>query len=459
MRFDTETDAVTYIFESIAASGWQSRGLDENTRDIAPSRVLLERLGLPRRRREYAVVTGSKGKGSVTILTARILRELGHRVGTVTSPHLISYRERIRVNGRAIPPADFLRLVDQIAPAVDAVVADLPASSYLSPQGIFLALALTWFDENEVDTAVIEVGRGGRFDDNILVRNRLALFTPIVLEHVRYLGPTIERIAWHKAGILKPRSYGLSLPQHPDAEAQIRLEAERIGADVQFLNPSDLGRYAGDWERGVLMQLPASDHIARLPFYGRYAVDNASLSLHAARWLHNSATSSPASWLQFAEQSIPALEAAVWPGRCEKLSDQPQVFVDGAVNPLSLQVYLDSVRARITHPLVIVGAVPTDRDIAATYRLMAEQADYLILTASERNITIRFPDETTALAAAQAALSAADRTIGVEYAPDIASALPLALKRAGHDGTVLLAVAQPAVADTMAYFGRSFEQI
>ncbi|MBK9122004.1 MAG: hypothetical protein IPM16_02640 [Chloroflexi bacterium] len=459
MRFDNETDAVTYIFESIAASGWQTRGLDENTREIAPSRALLERLGLPRRQREYAVVTGSKGKGSVTILTARILRELGHRVGTVTSPHLISYRERIRVNGKAIPPGDFLRLVDRIAPAVDAVVADLPAGTYLSPQGIFLALALTWFDENDVDTAVIEVGRGGRFDDNILVPNRLSLFTPMVLEHTRYLGPTIERIAWHKAGILKPGGYGLSLPQHPDAETEIRLEAERIGASVQFLDSSDLGQYVGDWERGVLMQLPDSDRIARLPFYGRYAVDNAGLSLHAAHHLHTALTRPGVSWGDFVPQSIPALEAAIWPGRCEKLGDRPQVFVDGAVNPLSLHVYLDSVRARITHPLVIVGAVPTDRDIEATYRLMASAADHLILTASERNITIRFPDESTALSAARAALASAGRTIGVEFAPDIATAIPLALARAGDDGTVLLTVAQPAVADTMAYFGRSFEQI
>lgn len=459
MRFDNETDAVTYIFESIAASGWRTRGLDENTRSLAPSRALLERLGLPHGRREYAVVTGSKGKGSVTILTARILREFGHRVGTITSPHLISYRERIRVNGAAIPAADFLRLVDHIAPAVDAVVSGLPAGAYLSPQGIFLALALSWFDENAVDTAVIEVGRGGRFDDNILVDNRLALFTPIVLEHTRYLGPTVERIAWHKAGILKPGGDGLSLPQQPDAEAQIRLEAERIRANVQFLNPSDLGQYAGDWERGVRMRVPESQSVARLPFYGRYAVDNASLALRAAHHLHHTAASTRLPWPQFTALAIPALEAAVWPGRCEKLLDRPQVFIDGAVNPLSLQVYLDSVRDRITRPLVIVAAVPTDRDIATTYRLMAAQADHLILTSSERNITIRFPDESTALAAAQAAVSTADRYVEIAYAPDIASALPLALSRAGDDGTVLLAVAQPAVADTMAHFGRSFEQI
>ncbi|NOG48925.1 MAG: hypothetical protein HND48_05295 [Chloroflexi bacterium] len=91
---------------------------------------------------------------------------------------------------------------------------------------------------------------------------------------------------------------------------------------------------------------------------------------------------------------------------------------------------------------MIVAAVPTDRDIATTYRLMAAQADHLILTSSERNITIRFPDESTALAAAQAAVSTADRYVEIAYAPDIASALPLALSRAGDDGTVLLSLSR-----------------
>ncbi len=98
--------------------------------------------------REYAVVTGSKGKGSTTVITAKLLQHLGHTVGMITSPHLASWRERIRVNGRAIPEADLLRILDDLAPEIDAIEATLSDEQYFSPQGIFLAIALRWFDEN-----------------------------------------------------------------------------------------------------------------------------------------------------------------------------------------------------------------------------------------------------------------------------------------------------------------------
>jgi dihydrofolate synthase/folylpolyglutamate synthase len=456
MRFTTETDAVTYIFTSLANSNWRARGLDEVTRDTEPTRRLLALHGLPNTQREYAVVTGSKGKGSVTTLTARILRELGHTVGTITSPHLIGYRERIRINGQAIPPADFLRLVDYFAPSIDAITGNLPDGKYLSPQGIFLAMALKWFDENSADSAVIEVGRGGRFDDNALVPNALSLFTPIVLEHTRYMGPTVERIAWHKAGILKPHSYGLSLPQTEEAANPLREEAQAVGATLRFLREDEMGRYVRDWNDGVTMMLPDGTQVD-LPFYGRYEIDNASLSLAAARIMSEMIRG--AAPVDFVAKAKTALEAAEWPGRCEKLAENPAIYIDGAVNPLSLRVYLESIEGRITPPVVVVAAVPSDRNIEATYAMMAERADHLILTSSPRNITISFPDEATATAAARQALISVGRDIPVEYAPTIADAIQQAQAAAGESGTVVIAVAQPAIGDAMAYFGRVFEQL
>lgn len=452
--FTTETDAVTYIFTSLAATNWRGRGLDENTRDLEPTRALLAENNLPGRAREYAVVTGSKGKGSVTTLTARILREYGHRVGTITSPHLVSYRERIRVDGRAIPLPDFLRLVDELRPSIDRIAASLPENRYLSPQGIFLAMALRWFDENGCDVAVIEVGRGGRFDDNALVPNHLGLFAPMVLEHTRYLGPTVERIAWHKVGILKPGGHGISLPQSPGVRAVLESESAAIGAGMHILSPDEMGVYVRDWERGVVMCIDG--HEIALPFYGRYEIDNASLALRAADHLHQ----------RISGQAAPdglgraALEKAVWPGRLDKLADSPAVYIDGAINVLSLRSFIDSIRARLTTPVVVVSAVPTDRDIPAVYALIAEVADRWIITATPRNITITFPDEETALAAARQALEQAGRSdVPLAYRPTIAEAIPLAQTWAGADGTVLMPVAQPAIGDAMEYFGRTFEQV
>src|SRR5690606_18684437 len=145
-----------------------------------------------------------------------LLQYLGHRVGMITSPHLVSWRERIRIDGRAIPEADFVRILSEFAPEIDRIEATLNEDQYFSPTGIFLAIALRWFDEQKVNAAVLEVGRGGRFDDIALVPNRLSLFTPITLEHAYWLGPTLDRIIWHKAVLIKPGSRAYSVPPAPE---------------------------------------------------------------------------------------------------------------------------------------------------------------------------------------------------------------------------------------------------
>ena len=117
------------------------------------------------------------------------MQHLGHTVGTITSPHLVTWRERIRVNGRAIPEPDFLRILNELVPHIDAIEASLTATQYFSPQGIFLAVALRYYDEQNVNAAVLEVGRGGRFDDIAVVPNKLALFTPITRPRKSKVGP------------------------------------------------------------------------------------------------------------------------------------------------------------------------------------------------------------------------------------------------------------------------------
>lgn len=217
-----------------------------------------------------------------------------------------------------------------------------------------------------------------------------------------------------------------------------------------------MGQYVRDWDGGVTMTLPDGTQV-NLPFYGRYEIDNATLAWEAARIMSERIRGSmPA---DYAAKAKTALEAAQWPGRCEKLADNPAIYIDGAVNPLSLRVYLDSIEARITPPMVVVAAVPSDRNIEATYAMLVEHADHLILTTSPRNITISFPDEAPATAAAQQALRTIRRDIPVEYAPTIAEAIPRAQAAAGVSGTVVMAVAQPAIGDAMAYFGRVFEQL
>ncbi|HEX2619054.1 MAG TPA: Mur ligase family protein [Phototrophicaceae bacterium] len=458
MLFNTESEAIDYIFSSINSTNWQARGLDENTRDIKTTGELLRRENLLDSRREYAVVTGSKGKGSVTVMTANILKHLGHTVGTVTSPHLVSYRERIRVNGKAIPSDDFVRILNQLVPIIDVIKVGLTGNQYLSPTGIFLAMALRWFDEQKVTAAVIEVGRGGRFDDNAVVPNKLSLFTPIILEHVRYLGSTLERIAWHKAGIIKPQSYAYSLPQAPEVMDVLRAEAEAQDAQFDWLAAMDMGAYRGATANGVKMLLNRYGEID-LPFIGRYEIDNATLAVWGAGNMHGRLAGVAHSSPEYVEGVRHGLETAIWPGRCQLLQTRPDVYIDGAINPHSAKLFIDSVRTRLKSPVVTIVAVPTDRDAPAVYRTLLPITDTLILTHSQRNITIKFPDETDAVAAAGEVVGEMGKAMDVLYEPTIAHAIETARARSGPDGTILMAVAQPAIGDALEFYNLHYEQI
>lgn len=456
MRFITETEAITYVFESLARTNWRERGLDEHTRDISPSRRLLMELGLLDSRREYAIVTGSKGKGSVTAITAKLLQSLGHTVGMVTSPHLTTYRQRFRVNGKMISEADLVRIISEISPQIDAVNATLDEGRYLSPQGIFLATALKWFDEQNVTVAMIEVGRGGRYDDNSLVNNRLSLFTPIILEHTRYLGNTLERIAWHKAGIIKPHSTAYSLPQAPTVMDTIRREAEAVDARFEWLANSDMGEYLGHPKDGKLGMRVAMGRYGEvtIPMLGRYEIENASLAVWAAGNIHaRLKTDINHGSSDYVDRIRHGLEHVFWPGRCQKLQDSPAVYIDGAINPLSAKSFVDSVRDFLTQPVVAVLAVPYDRDLDGVGKIFAQISQTIILTQTDRNVAIPFP--------------APDKALGVVkqfhddvyFVPTVAEAIDLAKQHATTDGTVLMSVAQPAIGDAMYYYDLHYEII
>lgn len=455
MRFKNEYEAISYVFQSIARINYQQRGLDEHTRDITPTKRLLAALNLPDKSMEYVVVTGSKGKGSVSAITAKLLSSLGHKVGLVTSPHLNTYRQRFRINGRMISESSLVRLMDQLAPTIDKITASLNENQYLSPQGIFLALALTWFQEQDVSAAIIEVGRGGRFDDNALVPNMLSLFTPILLEHTRYLGDSVERIAWHKAGIIEPHSYAYSLPQTPEVMTVLRKEAELQEATLEWLAPMDLAQYVRDTEKGMIINFGRYGEI-ELPLFGRYEIDNASLAVWAAGNVHNRLNMKPRiahSSPEYVERIRHGLETVIWPGRAQKMQDAPQVFVDGAINVHSAKSYIESVKGRLSDPVVVVLAVPVDRDMDAVYREFAPLSKTLVLTRTDRNVTIHFPDEATARPIAEQYYA------DVIYTHSVEDAVTVAREKAGEQGTVVMSIAQPAIGDLMTVYDKIYEQI
>ncbi len=450
--FQNETDAITYIFRSMRKLRGHERGLDEYTRDVTPTRRLLQAQGLPAKLREYAVVTGSKGKGSTTVITAKLLQYLGHKVGTITSPHLISWRERIRIRGHAIPEADLLRILSDLQPDIDAIEAQLNERQYFSPQGIFLAIALRWFDEQDVTAAVLEVGRGGRFDDIAVVPNKLALFSPIMLEHPEQLGGTLERIAWHKAGIIKPLGYAYSVSQPQEVLDVLQAEADAVNAEFSWIAPKDMGQYLGTSDEGIRIEMGRYGEVT-LSLLGRYQIANASLAVVAAGNMHARLGGAPHASERYIERIRAGLADVRWPGRCQQLQSNPQVFVDGAINAESAASLVESLHDRLTRPVISIVSVPADKDFRGVYSALGLISDTLILTETNRNPGLRFPDANDAVAAAR------PYNGEVSFISTLAEAVEAAKIRAGNDGTILIVGTQSIIADTMMLWGQSFETI
>ena len=437
--FDDMEAAISYIFRTRRRLDAAPRGLDEYTRDTAPTRNLLAAAGLLQHERDYAVVTGSRGKGSVTAIMAKLLQAQGRRVGAVTSPHLVHWNERIRVDGRMIPTDRFLGILTDLQPAIEAVVERLDGAQYLSPQGIFLAIALRHFDEMDVDVAVLEVGRGGRFDDIAVVPNRLSVFAPVMLEHTALLGDTLGRIAWHKAGIIKPGSAAISLPQAPAVLGELRREAAAQGANLTCLARADMAQWLADCPRGQLLRLAPYGELT-LPLLGRYQIENATLAIRAVERLRDKSDAPSVDYLETIRSGLGAVR---WLGRVQQLDDAPAIYVDGAITLRSAASFLASLESRLRQPVISIVGIPRDRDYAGVYRVMAAASRALIITETDINPNTRFPERKAALDAASGL------TRQVFHTADLTAALALARSLAGESGTILLAVSLMLVGECM----------
>ncbi|MCC6614178.1 MAG: hypothetical protein IT320_11920 [Anaerolineae bacterium] len=453
MRFDNEEDAMTYIFSSMRRHvDATTRGPDEVSRNVMPTRRLITLANLLDQPREYVVVTGSKGKGSTAAITAKLLQHLGHTVGLLTSPHMVDWYERIRVNGRMIPAQEFFRILSDLSPYIDQVEETLTGTQYFSPQGIFLAIALRWWDEQKVNVAVCEVGRGGRFDDVAVVPNELSLFTPIMLEHVNQLGPTLERIAWHKAGVIKAGGYAYSVPQAPEVLDILQAEAEAHGTEFAWIAPMDMGEFVRAEPDGIIMRLGRYGEM-KLSFLGQHQIENATLAVQGAGNVHGRLAGAA----HHTDEYVAAIRAGLadvrWPGRLQRIDEHPAIWVDGATTVVAARSMLESLAPWLTHPLITIVGTPIDRDYHGVYGVFGPASDALILTENHISQNVRFPAPDVALAAAR------EHNDDVSFAPTLPEALELARAKSGADGTILIGAALPVVAEALQLWHMTFEVI
>ena len=292
-----------------------SRGWDLKLETV---RAALDRLGSPERRFPSLHVAGTNGKGSVAAIAASVLAAGGVRAGLYTSPHLEDFRERIRVGGQPIAAADVVALVDEVRESLRGSGVELTFFE------ITTVVAFLHFARAEVETAVVEVGLGGRLDATNVLVPRASVITTIARDHERFLGSTLAGIAAEKGGILKP---GVpAVLGRIDGEALATLEGiamregcplRRLGRDFH-VRAGDDGTFSWTGRRAI--------EGLRCGLAGEFQLDNAAVALAA---LEDGGWLAPLS----DDEIRRGLAAVRWPGRLEVVSRDPRVVLDGAHNP------------------------------------------------------------------------------------------------------------------------------
>ncbi len=452
MPFETPAQAEDFIFSSYMRVESRLTGPDSQTRTPALTRRLLDSLGEPDYNFTSILVTGSKGKGSISFLTARLLEALGYRVGLVTSPHLFNFRERIRLNGLAIPAEDLVRLVNKLEEPAREIIASLSEDRYLSPTGLIIAVASLYFAEQEVDFAVIEAGRGGRYDDSVVLDNPLALFGPVLLEHPDKLGATLADIAATKVALLKKGGVGISVPQRLEAQTimeswgfQVGGGFILVGRDLTAVEP----RIEGDkLKLAVQGRFNLFEDLA-LSIPALYQAENLAVALGAVEVVRDEQELQPYQKLRLRE----ALAELVWPGRMQTMTEQPLTVLDGTVARQSARSVLDSLSGRLQKPLAAIVGVPADKDWQGVLQELVPYCDHLILTRAA-NPRLQFPSEAVAYAR-----SIFPATTIIEEAPYLAEARVRLANQPQSPATILILGTQSLVADSLRDFNFDLEQI
>ena len=322
---------------------------------LGRTRALLAALGDPQRSIRGALVGGTNGKGSVLALAGSALRAAGLRVGQTPKPHLISYRERVEIDGHPISVKDFTRHVDAVLSISDRV-----ARRHGEPTEFELLTAVVFrhFAEAGIDIALVEVGLGGRLDATHAWDGGVAAVTNVALDHMDRLGPTIPAIAREKAAIIERGDRAVTGAEG-EALKIIRSRAQRVGAPLTAVVPAPII----DWDRdGLTVELPRLGR-TRVGLRGRHQAANVAVADAVLDALDDAGIASAPD-----DARRDGYAAAVWPGRLELVSrDGVDILLDGAHNPAgaaALAQAIDDLRPHLTPgPLTLVMAAMADKDV------------------------------------------------------------------------------------------------
>ncbi|MEW5747820.1 MAG: folylpolyglutamate synthase/dihydrofolate synthase family protein [Candidatus Thermoplasmatota archaeon] len=338
-------------------------------------REFSHRIGDPHLDFRSVHVTGTNGKGSVCTFVSEMLRRHGLKVGLYTSPHLVDFRERIRVDGRMIPQRDVVRLGEELRVQMEDM-ASHGKEKQLTFFEFTTGLAFQYFKEKGVDFVVAEVGMGGRLDATNIILPDVAAITRIGLEHTDYLGKTIMEIAGEKAGIIKGGCDVVTCEKDPAVLGLFQQACDRGGCR--------LARFGRDFGVSCVSQSLSGTRFdyrglreipgLRTGLLGAYQAENAALAVAAVERL-------AAKGVQVTDEEVRAgLKGARWPGRLDVVSRKPMLMFDGSHNPDGALTTARTLEAFGMTPLTFVLGCMKDKDAREIVRALAPRAAMFVVT-------------------------------------------------------------------------------
>ncbi|MBI3018252.1 MAG: bifunctional folylpolyglutamate synthase/dihydrofolate synthase [Deltaproteobacteria bacterium] len=317
---------------------------------VETTQKALKLLGNPQKKFPSVLVAGTNGKGSTVAMLSSILRQADYQVGTYISPHLLDVRERIQFNGKMIGKQELVSLVNELDQFLKKTKISLSFFEFMTVMGFL------YYARKKVDFAVVEVGLGGRLDATNVLRPLVSVITSIDFDHQRLLGNTLSKIAYEKAGIIKPKGKVVTAVSQSKIQRQLQAVCRKRKAKLFILG------------RNFFIE-PHFELSLAGKFHQR---KNAACAIAVARLLREKG------WGISEEAIQGGLKSTHWPGRLEVVRQKPLVMLDGAHNPAGIQVLLRSLKSDFQYrKLHMVMGVLADKNYKKMFKLVSSYADSL----------------------------------------------------------------------------------
>lgn len=416
-KFSTYKEALNYIYSHTNFERKQMPKYDMTTLDLSRIETLTAKLGNPQQEFPVILIAGTKGKGSTAAIIERVLRAAGFKTGLYSSPHLHSFRERIRVAGEMVSETEIIERVNRLRPHADGILG-------LTAWEVMTALAFLTFSAEKIDVAVLEVGLGGRLDATNITEPVVSVITSISYDHTHLLGNTLAAIAYEKAGIIRQSGTVVSAPQFPEAMTTIETVCDEREAALTVVGEAfpwrigrvSLGGQSFFWKNTRYF----------LPLLGEHQVINAVTALTAIEKF-----ASKRAWDISDASKRQGVAGVKWAGRLEILSHNPLLLVDSAMNGDSARKLRQTLDAYFPGRRVsfIFGA-SRDHDYKAMLTELLPISTRVIATQASHPRAVR-PE----------VLAATALTLGatIETAPTVSKALAVAVENLGERDLICVA--------------------